>query len=287
MPGTRASASRAGELELDVAVELLEALLARQLGLVGAEQARRGAGRARRSCVPPRGRRAPARPAGAQLAARVVQRLVERAARRVEALGEDVDRHAVERDRDAAPRAGARSARRDRVAQRAEQLALGACSCGVQAARRDAASRPARAAARGPARRGGAACTRRLVERELVRPRREAALAAEAVELGEHGDERVVGGLVGEVVEVGAVSTAAADLEARGPEEQRVQAPRRVVARRRGRAVRRASAATPRPGPGSERVLRALSSPWRVCLREAGERSAPSSSPKSRSAMSP
>ena len=39
------------------------------------------------------------REAAASLPARVVERLVERAARRVQPLGEDVDRHAVERDR--------------------------------------------------------------------------------------------------------------------------------------------------------------------------------------------
>ena len=39
MPGSRSSASAPPQLELDVLVELLEALLARHLGLAGTEQA--------------------------------------------------------------------------------------------------------------------------------------------------------------------------------------------------------------------------------------------------------
>jgi hypothetical protein len=69
---------------------------------------------------------------------------------------------------------------------------------------------------------------RRLEERELVRPRREAAVAAEAVELGEDGDERVVGALVRQVVVIAAAQVrhrraAAGDLEPRGAQEQRVE----------------------------------------------------------------
>src|SRR6185437_9710926 len=44
----------------------------------------------------------------------------------------------------------------------------------------------------------------RLQQRELVGPGREAALAAVVVELGQHGDQRVVGALYRDVVELGA-----------------------------------------------------------------------------------
>jgi hypothetical protein len=75
---------------------------------------------------------------------------------------------------------------------------------------------------------------RRLQERELVGPGGEAAVAAEVVELGQDGHERVVGALDGEIVEVGVAqvraATAARDLEARGAQQQRVQAGDRPVA---------------------------------------------------------
>ena len=99
-PGTASSASSPGELELDVAVELLEALLAGELGPGGAEQPRQQHGRHR--CRGHRSRSRRSRPArrerGAELAPGIVDGLVERAARGAEALGEDVDRDALERD---------------------------------------------------------------------------------------------------------------------------------------------------------------------------------------------
>ena len=68
-----------------------------------------------------------------------------------------------------------------------------------------------------------------LEQGELVGPGGEAAGAAEVVELREHGHERVVGALVGQVVGVGGGS-APADLEARRSQEQRVQLRDRLVA---------------------------------------------------------
>jgi hypothetical protein len=70
---------------------------------------------------------------------------------------------------------------------------------------------------------------RGLEQRELVDPGREAAGAAKVVEPSEHADERVVGGLVGDVVEVVAAQVrqhraAAGALEPRGAQEQGVQA---------------------------------------------------------------
>ena len=65
MPGTCSSAERAGELELDVAVEFVEALLARQLRTGRAEESRDeggfGHGVASVSAPAPRPRAASAR----------------------------------------------------------------------------------------------------------------------------------------------------------------------------------------------------------------------------------
>jgi hypothetical protein len=70
---------------------------------------------------------------------------------------------------------------------------------------------------------------RGLEQRELVDPGREAAGAAKVVEPSEHADERVVGGLVGDVVEVVAAQVrkrraAPGALEPRGTQEQGMQA---------------------------------------------------------------
>ena len=67
-----------------------------------------------------------------------MQRLVERSAGRVEPLGEDVDRDAVERDRDEHLALVGAEPAADRVAQGAEQLALGGVLVGDSA--RDAIS---------------------------------------------------------------------------------------------------------------------------------------------------
>jgi len=65
------------------------------------------------------------RESAAQLLSCIVQRLVQRAARRVQPLCEDVDRHAVERDRHEHFALVCAERIVDRVAQRAEQLAFG------------------------------------------------------------------------------------------------------------------------------------------------------------------
>ena len=78
-----------------------------------------------------------------------------------------------------------------------------------------------------------------LEQHELVRPGREAARAAEGVELGQDRDERVVGRLHGEVValalrHVPEGSAAAVQLEARAAQEQRVKGGDRLLAHGRG-----------------------------------------------------
>lgn len=69
-----------------------------------------------------------------------------------------------------------------------------------------------------------------LQQRKLVCPGREAALSAETVETRQHGDDRVGGGLMRDVVEVFAANmrlytAPASDLEARRAQKEYVQAP--------------------------------------------------------------
>ena len=91
-----------------------------------------------------------------------------------------------------APRRAARAAARRPRGARA-RTGRRAASCGhVSSSMRDLAALP-----RAPAR-----LHARLEQRELVRPGREAARAAEGVELAEDRHQRVVGGLRGEVVDV-------------------------------------------------------------------------------------
>ena len=80
----------------------------------------------------------------------------------------------------------------------------------------------------------------RRVDRELVGPRREAAAALEALEPRHHREQRVVGGLVGDVVELGVLR----DPERRGAppnlvgtraQQQAVQLPHGMVVLRAGR----------------------------------------------------
>ena len=71
-------------------------------------------------------------------------------------------------------------------------------------------------------------CDGRLEDRELVGPRREAALAAEVIQLGEHRDDGVVGGLQRDVLEFVAAqvpegAATARDLEAGRPQEEAVE----------------------------------------------------------------
>ena len=180
---------------------------------------------------------------GTQLLPGVVQGLVERAAGGALALGEHVDRHAVERERDedvrwrrsgpsrsprGSPRAG-RPARRPRPAR-----ARGSSTLRLERA------------PRGPAT-PGADLHGRLEQRELVRPGREPAPALEVVQAPEHRDGRVgrrflrdLGELA--AAEVGEGRPAPRDLEPRSAQgADRAAAPR---PRGRRRAARRARPAT-------------------------------------------
>src|SRR5215218_7697423 len=165
----------------------------------------------------------------AQLAARVVQGLVERAAGRAQALGEHVDRDSVQREGDEHTPLVRRQYLADRLLQRVEELALLGRFARLDRGAREQA--PGLGLERyltalpGPP----AQLYRGLEQSELVRPRREAAGAAKAVQSRQDGDERVVGRLVGDVVEVVAAQMresrpAAGAFEARGAQEELVEA---------------------------------------------------------------
>ena len=101
-PGNREVGVMTRELELDVPVELLEALLAADLWAVGAQEPVERLCQVR--CVASARLLEPQVEAfvgqlPAQLAARVVECLVERAARGAKAVGEHVDRDVVESER--------------------------------------------------------------------------------------------------------------------------------------------------------------------------------------------
>ena len=99
----------AGELELDIEIKLLEALLAADLGSRRAREAREQVAhdrwiRERRSCQASLllfvQAQAARRERASELLSPVVQGLVEGAAGRVQPLGEHVDRHLVQGERD-------------------------------------------------------------------------------------------------------------------------------------------------------------------------------------------
>ena len=128
-PGNGRVGVGARELELDVPVELVEALVAADLGRGRAEQAAESLlqlGIA--PSVSSFSQRVEREPGvvqmSAQLAPRVVQRLVERAARRAEPLREHVDRDAVQSQGDEDAALVRRQHLGDRPLQRGEQLAL-------------------------------------------------------------------------------------------------------------------------------------------------------------------
>ena len=248
MPGTARLGVGAGELELDVAVELLEALLAGELGPGGPEQR----GRSRSVVVLMaqslrRGGRVQAARgrSRAQLAAGVVQGLVERAAGGASrsartSIGTPLSASATSTSRWWAVSAVA-------IASRSAREQLGALDVaragrpGVgeagPASGSSGTSRPCQARRR--------SFTPGLEQGELVGPGREAAVAAEVVELGQHGDERVVGAWWARSSRSlprrrGSAAAAGGDLEARGAQQQLVQAPDRLgvgarVARAKGR----------------------------------------------------
>lgn len=89
----------------------------------------------------------------------------------------------------------------------------------------------------------------RLEHRELARPRREAALAAEVAELAKDRDERVASALPGQVVQVShgqvrELAAAAPDLKTRRAQQQSMQ----LADRRIPLDAARAEPLNPRPG---------------------------------------
>ena len=268
-PGHRASASAPAQLELDVLVEQLEALLAADLGAGRAEQRVRAARGVLGSCLTSLAVecRAVAGQLGAQLAPRVVQRLVERAARRAEPLGEHVDRHAVERERAehlALVRRQRRRASASRIA-RSSSAVLDALLAG-SAAR--PAARPASVVERHlaalpcpPARLHAG-----LEQRELVRPGREAARAAEAVELGEDRHQRVVRGLRGEVLDL--VAATWASCARRRPSSKRAARSSSACSSASARRALGRPAERRDPLPGARRACRASPARWLLPPRE-------------------
>ena len=176
---------------------------------------------------------------GAELSPGVVQGLIERAAGARQALGEHVDRHAVERER----REDLALVRRERglhgVPDRAQQIGFLDRLLGARGAvgeplprvvlERDLAALP-----------GAAARLHSGFEQhELVRPGREAAGAAERVELGEDRRQGVVRRLRREVVDLVARDVrekvaSARELVMGTAQKQRVQIVDRGLARRAG-----------------------------------------------------
>src|SRR3982750_3095855 len=114
----------------------------------------------------------------AQLAPRVVQRLVQRAAVRVQPLGENIDRYTVDRKRDEDTPLVRSQHLGDRVLEAREQLILLGLRLGLEARAREEppAFRLERDLAALP--RALAQLDRCLEQGELVDPRREAAGAA-------------------------------------------------------------------------------------------------------------
>ncbi|HWG09330.1 MAG TPA: hypothetical protein VN672_10010 [Solirubrobacteraceae bacterium] len=167
----------------------------------------------------------------------VVQGLVKSAARRLEPLGEDVDRHLVQRERYDHLALMWAQVLLDRLAQRGELIRRLDCLLsgalviiGDQGPRLggewDLTSLPGVLAHLG----------RSLIQRKLVRPRRKAAFAPELIELPQDHHKRVVRTLVGEVIEVPTAQSArrrsSAYLKAGRPQQQRVQLDERGIALR-------------------------------------------------------
>jgi hypothetical protein len=118
----------------------------------------------------------------------------------------------------------------DAVAYGGDQL--GALGVGVRRVAPVGQPRPALGFERdlAPVPRPPAHLNRGLEQRELVRPRREAALPAIGVQLAHDRHQRVIRRLRREIVEVtGAAAAAASDLEARRSQQERVQRLDRLV----------------------------------------------------------
>ena len=141
-----------------------------------------------------------------QLGARVVEHLVHGAAARSQLASQDVDLHIVQHNGDEHPALPRREVLSDRATQGAEELyrlhpRLGRVrpnsepvpGC-VVVRGRDAAAMPCMPPE----------LHRYLEDRKRVRPGRESAGTAVAVELAHHGENCIVGGLVAEIIEFGA-----------------------------------------------------------------------------------
>src|SRR5215204_6742409 len=133
-----------------------------------------------------------------ELSPRVMERLVEGSARGVEPLGQNVDWHLVKGQGNQHLALMRRQLGLDRARDLAQQLAT--LRLGVRRGARIREPRPVLGLERdlAPLPREAPDLHRRLQQAELVRPRGEAALAAEALELGQHRNEGVVGGLDGQ-----------------------------------------------------------------------------------------
>jgi hypothetical protein len=163
-----------------------------------------------------------------------VQSLVDSAAAGAEAVRHDVDRDAVDSNRDQRRPLPLGEGVVDPAPDRRQQLLplrflLGRRRAVVEEG-------PALGLERNlaPLPRATSQLRRRLEQSELVGPGREAALAAEVVEFPEHRHQRVVGALERDVVEVAAPEVwerrpAPSDLEPRRPQQQLVELGDRLV----------------------------------------------------------
>ena len=179
----------------------------------------------------------------AQLAPGVVQRLVERAAVRVQPLGEHVDRDAVQRKGDEnTPLVRRQDLARSRRCSVASSSLCSASSSGSSPALENRLQLSGSSGTSRPCQERFRSFTAASSSANLYDPGREAAGAAEVVEAREHAHQRVVGGLRwrcrrGRRRADAAASAGGGRLEARGAQEQRVQARDRLVfgaGRRRG-----------------------------------------------------
>src|SRR4051812_46540898 len=159
----------------------------------------------------------------AQLPAGVVERLVEGAAGRVQPLGEDVDRHAIESRGHEHGALVLGELLVDRLAQRLDQRAGLAAQIGTGIGGRQRFEAVLRHWQLTALPRTAPEPHADLEQCELVRPGREAAVATESVELVQDRDQSVIGALIGEIIGVREGCAAPVDLETGGTQQQLVQ----------------------------------------------------------------
>ena len=232
IPGTAASASWPEELQIDVAVELVEAGVAADLGCARAEQAfDEGCECGLRHCGASSGEPreypsvASCRRSLRRASCRVLYsapRVVPRRSART-SIGTPLTARAMRTRRWWGERTRSMA-----LLDRRQELRLLDLLIGLEADAREEIPpvllhRHLALLPGAPAQLHGC-----LVERELVGPRREPAEPAEVVEAPEHAHQRVVGRLESDVVELAAAEVRkrrlpAADLESRAAKEERVQ----------------------------------------------------------------